>query len=71
MASAALMRLTKAQSQAKATTSSTMANTSAWDGSMIPVTSGRFCVRRHERVDVPVDVHVDGVGAARGQRSHR
>ncbi len=39
------MRLTKAHSQAKATTSRVMANTRAWLGSIRPVTSGRFCVR--------------------------
>ena len=36
---------------------------------MTPVTSGRSLGALHQRVDVAVDVHVDGVGAAGGQRA--
>ena len=35
---------------------------------MTPVTSGRLRGAVHQFVDVPVDVHVDGVGATGGQR---
>ena len=36
---------------------------------MMPVTSGRSLGALHQGVDVAVDVHVDGVGAAGGQRA--
>ena len=46
-----------------------MAKTRAWRGSIEPGDERPVLGALHERVDVAVDVHVDGVGAAGGQRA--
>ena len=56
-------------STAKATTSRATAKTSAWRGSIDAGDERAVLGALHQRVDVAVDVHVDGVGAAGGQRA--
>ena len=56
-------------SRTKAATSSPMAKVSAAVGVDRPGDQRAPAGALHHRVDVPVDVHVDGVGAAGGQRA--